>query len=1295
MILCPSREQLQQLLADQLGKPIRETIEEHVEACAACAEILASLTDQVDTVDRQCLRSGRPAPLPDSDATIVRYLKANPPEETALGLDEAGSAEPIRFPGPRTEKGPLGQLDSYHIRRVLGQGRFGIVYEASDELNRLVALKVLKPELAASDRERLRFAHEARKAAAVKHDHIVTIHHVGHTPAFPLPYLVMEYVDGEPLSHRLERQGELQAKEAARIVQQVALALAAAHERGLVHRDIKPSNILLEAGSGRAKLTDFGLARAPDAGGGSTSQSGRMVGSPAYMSPEQIVTPRHIDGRSDIYSLGVVLYELLTGERPFRGAAHLLVQQVVHEEPRPPRKLNDHIPRDLETICQKAMAKFPARRYATACELADDVRRFLNGQPIQARPVGQLERLWRWSKRNLVVASLTAAVFVLLAAVAGVASLGYLREAEQRTAAEAAESSAKSEAKRAQMAEQEMRRQWYAASINAMHQAWDSGQVLRLRALLAETEAYPDRSFEWYYWARLCHLELHTFIGHRALVSAVSWSPDGKLLATGSDDGTAKVWELAVGRELLTLQGHTSAVRCVSWSPDGKRLATGSADGTAKVWQAASGRELLTFRGHRHEVWSVSWSPDGKRLVSGSRDGRAKVWDAAGGRELFTLKGHTFFEVAPVSWSPDGKRLAMGSGDGTATVWEAAGGRELLTLKGHLSEVASVSWSPDGKRLATGSRDGTAKVWEISAGRGLLTLKGHLSEVYSVSWAPDGKRLITGSKDGTAKVWDAARGQELFTLKGHTSRVRSVSWSPDGKLLATGSVDGTAKVWDAGGESEPFTFKGHMSEVRSVSWSPDGKRLATGSDDGTAKVWETAAGRELLTLQGHTSALRSVSWSPDGKRLATGSVDGTAKLWEITTGRQLLTLQGRTSIEVWSVSWSPDGKRLATGSDDGTVKVWEAAGDSEPLTLHCHSGRIPSVSWSPDGKRLATGSVDGTAKLWEITTGRELLTLQGHTNAVRCVSWSPDGKRLATGSVDGTAKVWEIAAGRELLTLQSYTSEVSSVSWSPNGKRLATGSEDGTAKVWEIAAGRELLTLQGHTSALRSVSWSPDGKRLATGSVDGTAKVWEAAGAEAVREWARQDQARDEFLALNAFRGPHAQGFIRAWLLLLPLSFASSESGGQALDRQQVPGEVSLRPKSGQSVPVGSRELVWREYHSPDAIVDFNAVLGQVTDRSVAYAVCYVESERARKDLWLQVSCDDQSKVYLNGREVYHCRLPRWIDRLDTIGPVVLEQGTNVLLFKVVNEYVDWQGCVRLVDAAGRPAQDIRIKLTP
>jgi formylglycine-generating enzyme required for sulfatase activity len=408
---CPSREQLQELLAENLSEDARVLIEDHVEVCAACAEVLAGLSDSTD--DWQHLRRCRRVPVSDADAAITQYLKDNPPEKMAPARE--GSMEAIGFPGPCTEKGPLGRLDCYHVRRVLGYGRFGIVYQAYDALDRLVAIKVLKPELAASVRERARFEHEARKAAAVKHDHIVTIHQVGHASGFPLPYLVMEYVDGEPLSDRLERQGAMEGKEAARIVQQVALALAAAHARGLVHRDIKPSNILLEADAARAKLTDFGLARATEAVGVSTSQSGRIVGTPAYMSPEQIITPDQIDGRSDVYSLGVVLYELLTGERPFRGATHLVLQQVTHDEPRPPRKLNDRIPRDLETICLKAMAKTPAHRYATAREVADDLGRFLAGELIRARPVGSAEKLARWGRRNPAIASLLAVLAVTTA----------------------------------------------------------------------------------------------------------------------------------------------------------------------------------------------------------------------------------------------------------------------------------------------------------------------------------------------------------------------------------------------------------------------------------------------------------------------------------------------------------------------------------------------------------------------------------------------------------------------------------------------------------------------------------------------------------------------------------------------------------------------------------------------------------------------------------------------------------------------------------------------------------------
>jgi hypothetical protein len=291
--------------------------------------------------------------------------------------------------------------------------------------------------------------------------------------------------------------------------------------------------------------------------------------------------------------------------------------------------------------------------------------------------------------------------------------------------------------------------------------------------------------------------------------------------------------------------------------------------------------------------------------------------------------------------------------------------------------------------------------------------------------------------------------------------------------------------------------------------------------------------------------------------------------------------------------------------------------------------------------------------------------------------------------------VWDAASGRELLTLKGHTGLVYSIAWSPDGTRLATASIDQTAKVWDAASSRELLTLKGHRSNVWTVSWSPDGTRLATGSLDGTAKVWQAAGAEAVREWARQDRAVQDLQDSNDFRSPQAQGFLQTWLLLLPLPFTAGETGAQALDRQQLPDEAQMRPRAGERALGGDRELVWQEYRSPRALVDFNAMLGRVAQRSVAYAVCYIESDEAHDGLWLQFFSDNQAKVYLNRQEIYQVRVPPHQGVLDTISPVRLERGVNVLLFKVGNEEGYWECSARLVDNEGRPAQGLRVKLTP
>jgi WD40 repeat protein len=930
-----------------------------------------------------------------------------------------------------------------------------------------------------------------------------------------------------------------------------------------------------------------------------------------------------------------------------------------------------------------------------------------------------------------MLAGLAAAVLFLLMTVAAVATIGYVREAAQREAAQAAE--------------KEMRRHWYAASINLAQQAWDTANIPRLRALLAETEQYPDRGFEWYYWQRMCHLDLHTLVGHRAAVMAVSYSPNGHWLATGSADGTAKVWELTSGREILSLNGHIGGVCCLAWSPDGQRLATGSGNGTAKVGDVASGRQLCFIQGCAAYLFnsaaeqkklsgiSLSWSPDGQRLAMGNGDGTIKIWELSSGRELIS-PGHTSAverdtrimsllgsplqsnallaaalllprkssPISSVAWSPDGQRLATASHDGTTIVWEASSGRELLSLSEDADDISVVAWSPDGHQIVAGCRDGMVRLWESASGRAVHSLSGHTIDVHSVAWSPDGRRLATGSQDGTARIWEPSSNRELFTLRGHGGPIHSLSWSPDGKVLATGSEDATAKLWQTASGREALSLKRHADRIEFVSWSPDGQRLATVSDDQTAKISGVSGGREfeLNPVAGHrdfvhcSSPVHCAGWSPDSQRVVIAAEDGTVKVWEVASSRELFTLSGHTGT-VWFACWSPDGQRLATAGRDGTAKIWDASSGQELVTCKGHQNAVYSVSWSPDGQRLVTASADEMVKIWNAPGGSELLTLKGHSGSVLRVSWSPDGQRLATAGVDRTAKIWEAATGRELLTLKGHSSRVWSLYWSPDGQRLATASLDGTAKVWEVASGRELLTLQGSGNLISSVCWSPDGQRVAIARGDGIVNIWEAATAEAVQQWARQDRAVELLQDRLAFRGPAAKGFFRDWLLLLPLPVALGESGAQALDREQLTGEAMLRPQDGERISIAGQELQWRKYHSPEALLDFNAVLGGVTNRSVAYAICYLESERARDGLWLQAVSDDEGKVYLNGQPVYQYREPRWIESLDSAGPIKLRQGTNVLVFKVVNEQGGWQGCVRLVDDEDLPAQGIRVKLTP
>ncbi len=569
--------------------------------------------------------------------------------------------------------------------------------------------------------------------------------------------------------------------------------------------------------------------------------------------------------------------------------------------------------------------------------------------------------------------------------------------------------------------------------------------------------------------------------GHTGPVSSVAFSPDGKELASGSDDHTVIVWDAKTSRPVAVLRGST-AVASVAFSPDGSMLASAGADGTVILWNPLTGRRLRALRGGAASAESVAFSPDGKLLASGSDDRTVVLWDAKTAQRVRTLRGHTG-AVYDVAFSPDGRVLASAGADHLVILWDASTGRRLRTLRGHTGAVSSVAFSPRAGTLASASDDRTVILWSVRTGGMLKVLRGHADAVQSVAFSPDGATLGSGSNDDTAIVWDARTGRPLSILSGHYDAVSTVAFSPDGGILATGSDDHSVILWNARPDHVLRTLIGHRGFVLGVAFSPDGRLIASAGDR-TVVLWDAVSGQRLRTLRGHAAIVQSVAFTPDGHTLASGSNDHTVILWDVATGRRLRVLRGHSSY-VYGVAFSPDGALLASASADHTVALWSVGTGQRLRTLRGHTNVVNAVAFSPDGRTLASASGDGSIILWQVATGQRVRTLSGDGGPVESVAFSPDGKTLASGGDDHALILWSAENGRRLGDpLVGHQEMVISVAFSPDGKKIASASSDGTVIVWNVAT-RLGQPLGGHTDTVQSVAFSPGGQMLASGSRDG------------------------------------------------------------------------------------------------------------------------------------------------------------------------------------------------------------------
>jgi WD40 repeat protein/serine/threonine protein kinase len=1124
----PSNDDLRALSLGQLAEAELARVSAHLGECPDCCRRIDDLAAADPLLSRLQAASRPEEPLitPIQRRSAVRALRhARDGKAAAPGENEQARFDDI--PAPK-------QVGAYEILAEVGRGGMGVVYKARDQrLQRLVALKMVLASEFLSAGQALRFRLEAELAARVQHPNIVQVYEAGSYEG--RPFLAMEWVDGCSLGDKVGGN-PWPAHRAARLVETLARAMQAAHEQGVVHRDLKPANILLKdecrtkdekqaakddwdpsSSSLVPKIADFGLAQ-PIEGGKTLTQSGYLVGTPGYMAPEQATGKRALVGpATDIYALGVLLYQLTTGQLPFEGDSTLEVLRAVAEnEVVRPRRLQPDLPHDLEAITLHCLEKQPGRRYASAQALADDLVSFQGGKPITARPVGAAARVVRWCRRKPLVAGLLA--LVALSLLGGLLGVTWeWREANQQR------DLANSHAQQASAEKQAALRQAYRASLAAAaaaiqnHDVANAGQRLddvspslrdwewrHLRSRLDDRSrrivAEPGESLslvrrpDGIHVGRLSRAGLHLtdldgleprsipFSTEPNRSPQVLYTAAGLRLVDWPGDQELRIRDES-GKVRLRLPLPEGTSPCnVRLSPDGSRLAVPrtTSDSIAFVlYKTTTGKQLAECAGHKDALWALAFSPDGTWIASAGEDGAARIWDSQTGALVAECRGHTS-KVLSVAYRPDGARLVSTSADGTVRQWDPATGKQVEPpYDQHTGEVLSAAYSPDGDWIVSGGTDRTVRVWRAMGRLEAAVLHGHTGAVTEVAFTPDGRRLASVSQervigwagDNTVGVWEVDARATLPVLRGHTSYVYPVVFSPDGRWIASGGWDNTLRLWDAA-TGEPCATFPTTGIVRCLAYGADGRWLVTGGDgDDRLCIWDVATARVRRTIKCAGISCRSLAVSPDGDRVAVTTSDSEGKcrlgIFDPKSGEALFSADG------CALAYSADGRWLASlDADSKTVLLRDARTHQVEVRLPGHTAWVNSAAFSRNSRLLATCSSDRTVRVWSIDSGA-CQELRGHSDEVFAMAFHPDGTRLATAGRDRAIWLWDLSRGEEVARLQGHASYVWSLAFSPDGKTLVSGSGDSTLRLWDTEPLAVRYQARREAEALR-----PEAERL-------------------------------------------------------------------------------------------------------------------------------------------------------------------------------------------------------------------------